>query len=225
MHIVPAILPKDFQEILAKLELVKGVADTVQIDIVDVKFAQNKTWPYVGDHGEITRIVNEQEGFPFWQDFDFEFDLMVATPQEAVPFWVRAGASRIIVHLESVPPDTLSDLIKEWKHSVDIGLASKPSTPMEKLETFLHEVSFVQCMGNDRIGAQGVALNEAVVLPRISHLRKKYPELTISVDIGVNGDTAPRLIEAGANWLVAGSAVFGKANPADAVRELEAFFR
>ncbi|MDO8620512.1 MAG: hypothetical protein Q7R64_04170 [bacterium] len=223
-HIVPAILPKDFQEILAKLELVKGAVDSVQIDIVDGKFAPNKTWPYIGDHGEITNIVNEQEGFPFWKDFDFEFDLMVVKPEEAVPFWVRAGASRVIVHIESTPPDTLSDIIKEWKHAVDIGLALKPSTPLEKLETFLHEVSFVQCMGNDRISFGGVPLDERVVLPKIAHLRKKYPELTISVDIGVSLETAPRLIEAGASRLVAGSAVFGKANPAGAVRELERLF-
>ncbi len=224
-HIVPAILPKDFSEILAKLELVRGVAGTVQIDIADGKFAPNKTWPYVGDHGEISSLMTEAEGFPFWQDFDFEFDLMVGKPQEAVPFWVRAGASRVIVHIESTAPDTLSDLITEWKHVVDIGLALKPSTPTEKLETFLHEVSFVQCMGNDRIGFGGVPLDEQVVLPKITHLRKKYPELTISVDIGVNLETAPRLIEAGASRLVAGSAVFGKANPAQAVRELEALFR
>ncbi len=224
MHIVPAILPKDFKDILEKLELVKGVADTVQIDIVDGKFAPSKTWPYIGDHGEITALMNEQEGFPFWQDFDFEFDLMVGKPEEAVPFWVRAGASRVIVHIESTPPDTLSDILKEWKHVVDIGLALKPATPLEKLETFLHEVSFVQCMGNDRVGFQGVTLDEAIVLSRIAHLRQKHPELTISVDIGVNLETAPRLIDAGADRLVAGSAVFGKANPAQAVREMERLF-
>src|SRR3989338_819460 len=224
MHIVPAIIPKDFSDIPSKLELVKGVADTVQIDIVDGKFAPNKTWPYVGDHGEITSILQEQEGFPFWQDFDFEFDLMVSKPQEAVPFWVKAGASRVIVHIESIEPDTLSDLIKEWKHVVDVGLAFKPATPIEGLETFLHEVTFVQCMGNDRISFGGVPLDEALVLPKIAELRKKYPELTISIDIGVNQSTAPRLIEAGANRLVAGSAVFGKDNPGEAIRELERLF-
>ncbi len=223
-HIVPAILPKDFSEILEKLELIKGAVDTVQIDIADGKFAPNKTWPYVGDHGEITKVLREEKGFPYWKDFDFEFDLMVAKPEEAVAFWVRAGASRVIVHIESTPENALSDLIKEWKHTVDIGLALKPSTPMEKLETFVHEVTFVQCMGNDRIGFQGVALDEARVLPNISHLRKKYPKLTISVDIGVSLETAPRLIEAGANRLIAGSAIFGKANPAGAIREFEKLF-
>ncbi len=225
MQIVPAILPKDFSEILAKLELVKGSADTVQIDIVDGKFAESKTWPYVGDHGEITSILREEEGFPFWKEFDFEFDLMVSKPEEAVPFWVRAGATRVIVHLESIAPHALSELITEWKHVVDVGLALKPSTPLDMLENFLPEITFVQCMGNDRIGFQGVSLDEALVLPKIMSLRKKYPELTISVDIGVNLETAPRLIEAGANRLVAGSAVFGKANPAQAIRELEALCR
>ncbi|MDO8594901.1 MAG: hypothetical protein Q7R93_05350 [bacterium] len=224
MNIVPAIIAKEFSEIPAKLELVKGVADTVQIDICDGKFAPNKTWPYVGDHGEIAALLREDQGFPFWESFDFEFDLMVAKPEEAVPFWVRAGASRVIVHIESMEPDALSALIHEWKHAVDIGLALKPSTSLERLETFLHEVTFVQCMGNDRISFGGVPLDEPLVLPKIAHLRKKHPDLTISVDIGVNLETASRLIAAGASRLVAGSAVFGKANPAGAIRQLEALY-
>lgn len=224
MHIVPAILPKDFAELTAKLELIKGVSDIVQIDIADGKFVPNKTWPYVGDRGEFARILEKKEGFPFLKDFDFEFDLMVASPREVIPDFVRVGASRVILHIESAEPDTLSSIISEWKHSVGIGLALMPSTPIEKLETFLHEAPFVQCMGNDRVGFQGVALDEALVLPKISLLRKKYPELTIGVDIGVNFETAPRLVAAGANRLVAGSAVFGKANPAEAVLELEALF-
>ena len=224
MHIVPAILAKDFSEIPAKLELVKGIADTVQIDIVDGKFAPNKTWPYIGDHGELLTILREERGLPFWQDVDFEFDLMVAKPQEVMHDFVKLGASRVIIHIESIPPDTLSELIQEWKQAVDIGLALKPSTPVSLLETFLHEVSFVQCMGNDKISFGGVPLDEAVVLQKITELRQKYPELTISVDIGVNLETAPRLIEAGASRLVAGSAVFGKANPTEAIRELEALF-
>lgn len=224
MHIVPAILPKDFSEIVTKLPLVKGVADAVQIDIADGKFAPNKTWPYTGDRGEFDKLREEKEGFPFWEDFDFEFDLMVAKPQELIADFVRVGANRIIVHLESIEPDALSDLIKEWKHSVALGLALKPSTPLERLETFLHEVEFVQCMGNDKIAFQGVALDEAAVLPKISLLRARHPALTICVDIGVNFETAPRLITAGANRLVAGSAIFGSANPVESVRRFEALF-
>lgn len=224
MHIVPAILPKDFSEIPAKLKLLKGAALAVQIDIADGKFAPNKTWPFVGDRGEFAAMNGEKEGFPFWKDFDFEFDLMVSRPQEVIADFVRAGASRIIVHIESIEPDALSDLIKEWKHSVELGLALKPLTPLSMLETFLHEVTFVQCMGNDRIAFQGVALDEAKVLPRVSYLRGKYPELVISVDIGVNFETAPRLIKAGANRLVAGSAIFGNANPTEAIRRFEELF-
>ena len=223
-HIVPAILPKDFKEIVAKLELIRGAADAVQIDVADGKFAPNKTWPYTGDTGEFALMQKEKEGFPFWEDFDFEFDLMVSKPQEAVPDFVRLGASRCIVHIESMEPEALSLLIREWKHSVDIGLALKPSTPLSLLETFLHEVEFVQCMGNDRISFQGVSLDERPVLSKISALRKKHPRLTISADIGVNFETAPRLIAAGANHLVVGSAIFKSANPADSLRQLEALF-
>lgn len=230
MHIVPAILPKDFSEIVAKLERVRGIVSAVQIDVADGRFALSKTWPYTTlssgklYDADFQDLIQEKRGLPFWEDFDFEFDLMVKDPEEVVPDYVHLGASRLIFHIESIQPDALSDLIREWKHAVDIGLALKPSTPISLLTTFLHEVNFVQCMGNDRIGFQGVGLDRAKVLPKISSLRANYPDLTISVDIGVSIETAPKLIEAGANRLVAGSAIFGSANPMEAVRRFESFF-
>lgn len=221
MEIIPAILPKTFTELSEKLGRVRGLAQEVQIDIVDGTFAPAKTWPYVGDSGEFAEILSdEKRGLPFWDEFDFEFDLMVAKPQEVVSNWVRAGASRIILHVESASAETLSEIIHEWKHAVSIGLALNPSTPLVALETFIHEVSLVQCMGSDRIGFQGTPLDESVI-QKITALRAKHPKLPIAVDIGVNKETAPRLIAAGATRLVAGSAIFGAPDIKDAIAKLQ----
>ncbi len=248
-------MPKTFREIEEKTALVAGAVDTVQVDIVDGKFAPNTTWPYVekgemGERGEkgdkdFEELLAEKKELPHSEELDYEFDLMVANPAEAVPDFVRLGASRVIVHIESFGMgekgergEMLSELIHEWKHSVDVALALKPSTPLSAIEPFLHEVSLVQFMGNDKISFGGVPLDEEKVLPKIRELRSKHPlpsptralplvgerhlALEISVDIGVNRDTAPRLIAAGASRLVAGSAIFGSDNPRLAI---EAFRR
>lgn len=222
-EVIPAILPKTFAELPDKLGRVRGLAQEVQIDIVDGKFALAKTWPYVGDAGEFAEILAEKRGLPFWDEFDFEFDLMVAKPQEVVSDWVRAGASRIILHIESAPAETLSEIIHEWKHAVSIGLALNPSTPLEALLTLAHEVSLIQCMGNDKIGFQGVSLDESV-LPKIKALRAAYPVLPIAVDIGVNAETAPRLVASGATRLIAGSAIFGAPDPKVALQSLRVWY-
>lgn len=222
VEIIPAIIPKSFREIEEKTALVAGLVETVQIDVCDGKFTPNKTWPFITrSQSPFEELIAEKKGLPLGERLDYEFDLMVAKPAEAVPDFVRAGASRVILHLESAEPDTLSDLIAEWKHSVEIGLALKPSTPIENLEAFLHEVAFVQCMGNDRIGFSGISLDERSVLPKISALRKRHPRLVIGVDIGVSIDTAPRLIAVGANRLVVGSAIFESEDPRFAIEQFK----
>ncbi|MEK7208023.1 MAG: hypothetical protein AAB699_00565 [Patescibacteria group bacterium] len=198
---------------------------------------------------DFEELLAGNKELPHSEELDYEFDLMVANPAEVVPDFVRLGATRVIVHLESFGMgekgergkrgergeggEELSELIHEWKHSIDVALALKPSTPLSAIEPFLHEVSLVQFMGNDKISFGGVLLDEEKVLPKIRELRSRhpspsptralplvgetYPALDISVDIGVNLDTAPRLIAAGATRLVAGSAIFGSDNPRGAI--------
>jgi len=221
MPIIPAILEKSFFGMERKAALVKGVVDTVQVDICDGRFADNKTWPYEGDHGEFARITNEEAGLPFWDELDYEFDLMVKEPEGIIGDYVKAGATRLLVHLESTKQ--LSDIIREWGNSVEIGIALRPSTPLEDLDPYMHEVRHVQCMGADLISHGGVSLDSRVP-ERVRTLRAKYPEHGISVDIGVNFETAPVLVSAGATHLIAGSAIFKSVNPHEAIRQLNRLF-
>jgi hypothetical protein len=74
-EIVPAILPKSFAELEEKLPLVSGIVPCVQIDLCDGRFVQSTTWPYGANHdAHFDAILSEEEGMPFWNELQFEFD-------------------------------------------------------------------------------------------------------------------------------------------------------
>lgn len=221
-EIIPAILAKTYDEIEAKVALVKGIVDTVQVDTCDGRFAESILWPYTR-RGEIvdahfSELKAERNGLPFWDELDYEFDLMVKEPESIVGDFVRIGASRLFVHLEST--SKMEDIIHEWKDAVEIGIALKPSTPLEALESYLHEVRSVQFMGSDTIGHAGVQLDPAI-FDRLREFKKKHPTHLTSVDIGVNLETAAELVAAGADRLVAGSAIFKALNIREAIERFK----
>lgn len=212
IEIIPAILPKDFKEIEDKAAMVKGLVKTVQIDICDGHFVPSFTWPYKKHDDSFEKIVHEEEGLPFWQDLDYEFDLMVDNPEKVVDEWVEAGASRIIIHAES--KGDVGKAIEILQDRVEIGLALNEDTSVDAINVYREKISFVELMGIDRIGFQGQAFDEKVD-GRIKEVRIKFPGLPISIDGGVSLKTAPELIAAGADRLVAGSTIFDSDNPAE----------
>ncbi|MCH7955160.1 MAG: pyridoxine 5'-phosphate synthase [Candidatus Marinimicrobia bacterium] len=81
IEIIPAILEKDFNEIKNKLTFLHERVKSVHIDIQDGIFTEKSTWPFGSggfDDIDFRKIINEEEGLPFWQEFNFEFDLMVS---------------------------------------------------------------------------------------------------------------------------------------------------
>lgn len=208
IEIIPAIIPKSIEDLKEKLEKVHKLARFVQIDMVDGKFAPRSSWPY-GEENEksFQEIVSEEKGLPFWEDFDFEADLMIENPEESIDDFIKAGFARLIVHIEST--SNVEKIITNVKESgTSICIAQNIQTPTEELEKWIDKIDGVQLMGISRIGFQGEPFDERVI-PKIKYLRERYPNLIISIDGGVNLQTAPRLISAGANRLVAGSAIFG----------------
>ncbi len=217
-EVIPAIMPKDFAELEEKMALMKGLVPLVQIDIMDGLFTPRSSWPYKMHDTNYQEIQRQERGLPFWEDVDFEADLMVKDPEKIVGEWVTAGATRIIIHIESTKE--MQRIIDELKDIVEIGIAIGITTPLEKLEPFMRQIDFVQCMGINRIGFQGEEFDERV-LEKIAAIKEKYPDLRISVDGGVNMESAPRLVEAGADRLVSGSAVFESDNFVEAIHTLE----
>lgn len=215
LEIIPAILPKDFVELEEKVSLIHGLAKNVQIDICDGQFVPNSTWPYKKKDNNFQKLLDEQNGLPFWQDIDYEFDLMVNHANEIVEEWLRVGANRIILHLEM--KGDLDLAIEKIHGLVEIGLALNIDTPIDLLDKYLDKIQFIQCMGIDHIGFQGQEFDNEVV-NKIKKIKSKYPNLLVSVDGGVSLKNASNLIEAGANRLVVGSAIFDSDNVFEAIK-------
>jgi ribulose-phosphate 3-epimerase len=224
-------MPKSYDDLVDKMSLVSGLVPLVQIDVMDGVFVLNKSWPYVQKPDpDFTAILNEEEGFPFWEEIDFEVDLMVSDPISVAQEWITVGAKRLILHFESFASvDEMLAGIKKIREMLpakdsilyaEIGVAINPNTSNDVLESILSEVDFVQFMGIEKIGFQGQIFDPRV-LDKISRLRASHPKVTISVDGAVSLETAPKLITAGVNRLAVGSAIFAAE---DAQTEIEKFF-
>jgi len=103
---------------------------------------------------------------------------------------------------------------------VRLGIALNPSTDNQKIAQCASLVDFIQCMGSDKLGHHGVSLDERLY-EKLAVLRKEYPTHIISVDIGVDLETAPQLVSAGANKLISGSAIFESKNIAETIELLK----
>ncbi len=218
-QIIPAILPRDFAEIAEKVELVKGFVKNIQIDICDGHFVPSFTWPYKKHDDSFEKMLKEQEGLPDWQNIDYEFDLMVNKPEDVVDDWVAVGAARIIIHAEA-KGDVVA-AVKSLQGRAEVGLAFNIDTPVQIPEGIeADQVSFFQLMGIDRVGFQGQDF-DAKVIEKIRSTKEKYPDIPISIDGGVSLETATKLLAAGADRLVVGSAIFNEENPIDAVMKFK----
>lgn len=231
IEIIPAIIPKSFGDLKDKLSLVAGLVPLVQVDVLDGRLTPEKSWPFAKEvDTEFESIAEEQIDFPYLEDLNFEVDLMVKEPELYTEKWVHAGASRIILHYESFGSTeyalaVLNELSSKVPSpdsflAVEIGLAINIDTPLEKIKDLVPCINFVQCMGIAHIGYQGEPFDSRV-LEKIKQLREKYHDMIISVDGGVNFDSAPQLIEAGANRLVAGSAIYGSGDIGGAIEDLQ----
>jgi ribulose-phosphate 3-epimerase len=221
-EIIPAILEKNFNEIKNKLTALREQAKCVHIDMCDGIAVPNQTWPFTGGGSEdydFRKIMNEEEGMPFWEEFDFEFDLMVADAVENFDLYMKLGPKRLIFHPE------IGGNIEEFEHflegldmyirdNVEIGVAFKPSDDLAIVSKLSHKADFLHCMGSDKIGFQGegVAFTEKA-LENIKFLKKNLPGVIISVDIGINLENAESILNAGADRLTVGSSIWKSSDP------------
>lgn len=201
IEIIPAIMPKTFEEINEKVSALSGKALSFQVDLMDGKFVEGKTWPFI-----------EKDAKRIDAEF-FELDLMVGDASSNIHTWASMGAGRIIFHLEA-EKELIKNLeeFKDKLQGIEIGISFDDDHNIEHVEDFIPYADFVQVMGIDHVGKQGEPF-EPRVLYNLTYLRKKYPELVLSVDGSVNFDTAKELVLAGANRLVVGSAIFREGDP------------
>jgi len=216
-NIIPAIMPKNYDELYSAIESVADLVSVVQIDIMDGQFVPDFSWPYASKIPKATEehflnMVAEKEGLPFWEKIDVELDLMVQDADVTFAEWIAIGPRRIILHIESLQnPDKTFQENQALRDIVEIGISLNNDTSNEAIEKYIDKVDFIQFMGISRIGFQGQEF-DARVLEKIKYFHKKYPKLPISVDGAVNEDTLKSLKDAGVTRFVAGSAVFGRDN-------------
>jgi len=225
-EVIPALLVENFIELKEQLAKVVNISRTVQIDICDGKFVSSTTWPMnATDESSVEAILNEEEGLPFWDSLDFEFDLMVRNAHTQFEFFTRLGAKKIVFHIEAEQDknafkEFLEGLDMYVRENIDIGVAINTTTSIDELKPIISNIDYVQCMGIEHIGHQGESFDERV-LDQVRELRKLYPELIISIDGSVNETTAPMLVKAGANRLVVGSALLHSYDMRETIKFLQ----
>ncbi|HMO78942.1 MAG TPA: hypothetical protein PJ997_01955 [Candidatus Paceibacterota bacterium] len=241
IEIIPTVMPTDQDDFIEKINRVANLVKTIQIDVMDGQFVPSISWPYNSPNDTYWQnLLTQQEGLPAWDKVDFEIDLMVKDQIVEAKNWISAGVSRVICHVEalekdvSAGPNTNSQeeffkLKKDF--GVELYLALVPTTNISILEKYLEnfndefvspeeKIDGVQFMGINKIGFQGQPF-ESSILESIKILRQKYSNLKISVDGGVNFQTAPLLIDAGVTALASGSLIFNSSDPKEAIEELK----
>jgi len=200
IEIIPAVLPHSYEALKEGLEKLRGIAPHVQIDIVDGHAAKGKTWPY-RDGEKWAQIVQQEHGIPFWEELDFEFDLMVEDPAAVALDYVHAGASRIIIHAAAKTSRQAIELLTGLREEdegagIYVGVALACTDSPDALEPFGEQFDFIQVMGVEHIGKQGepLALKAIHLLERLRH---RYTTLPLQIDGGVRLEHVKRLVEAG----------------------------
>jgi len=217
---IPAIIPQNLSIVREKFSTLQGLVKKVAIDIVDGKYAPVTTWPFNEDQSdEFLKIIRGEEKFPYIDDFILQIDMLTLHPIEYISDLISLGAKSFVIHIDST--DHIKECVQTIKSAnCELGLGIRPSIDAELLEPYLPQIDFVQFMGNDRIGYNGVELDH-LVIEKIKKFHKVHPSIQIQVDIGVNFETAPLLVQAGASSLISGSAIFNSADLKQAITRLQ----
>ena len=198
--IVPSILSADFARLGEQVQAAQaGGADRIQIDVMDGRFVPNIT---VGPL--VVEAVRRHTSLPL------ETHLMIEEPERYLADFAKAGADVIIVHQEASPHlhRTVEQIHRLGKQA---GVAINPATPLAVLQEILNDVEMVLCMTVDPgFGGQDYITS---MTPKIERLRtmivQHHAHCDLEVDGGIGVATAPVAVRAGANLLVAGTAVYG----------------
>jgi ribulose-phosphate 3-epimerase len=216
VRLAPSILAADFAalgEQIAAAE--RGGADYIHVDVMDGHFVPNIT---VGP--PVVRSLKRVVHVPL------DVHLMITDPDRYIEAFAEAGASMVSVHVE-VTPHLHRTVSHIHSFGLKAGVVLNPATPVATLEEIAPDADYVLVMSvNPGFGGQTfIPRSESKVRAVRALLDRTGSQAAIEIDGGIDTETVPRVVAAGAEILVAGSAIFHAADPERAARELKALAR
>jgi ribulose-phosphate 3-epimerase len=213
LRLAPSILAADFANLGAEIAAVtRGGADQVHIDVMDGHFVPNIT---IGV--PVVKSLRKATQLPL------DVHLMIMDPDRYIEPFIEAGANMVSVHVEVLPH--LHRTITHIKElGAKAGVVLNPSTPVSAIEEIAADVDFVLVMSvNPGFGGQVFIPHSLKKIQSVRALLDRAGnQAPIEVDGGVDLATVERVVRAGAEWLVAGNAIFGSGDPEQAARALKA---
>ncbi|BAX80856.1 ribulose-phosphate 3-epimerase [Labilibaculum antarcticum] len=210
--ISPSLLAADFTNLKTDIEMVNNSqADWFHLDIMDGVFVPNISYglPIVE---QIKKIAEKP----------LDVHLMIIDPDRYVEAFKKAGADILTVHYEACTHlhRTIQNI---HSHGMKAGVSLNPHTPVSVLEEIITDIDLVLLMSvNPGFGGQSFIENTYAKVEKLVQLiKEKNASVTIEIDGGVNLETGKKLVEAGANALVAGSFVFRSDDPNQTISDLK----
>lgn len=208
--VAPSVLSANFTRMEQEVRSIQGAgADLAHLDVMDGVFVPNITFgiKMVADIRKIT-------------DMPLDAHLMIVHPERYVEQFAKAGADYITVHHEACEENLIPTLQKIKACGVKAGAVINPDTPVEKIANAIEHCDMVLLMSVFP-GFGGQSFIESV-LPKVEETKKLImqtgKDIRLEIDGGITPANAGRVISAGADVLVAGSAVFGAPDRAEAIR-------
>lgn len=211
IYIAPSLLAADFSNLAQDIDRIRHAgANYLHLDVMDGIFVPNISFgpPVIASIRKKTKLF-------------FDVHLMIKNPQRYIENFIRAGADSITIHLESTsrPKDAIQ---KIRDHDMKAGIAISPATPYENVLPYLDMVDMVLVMTVE----PGFGGQEMIpeTLEKVRAIKKYVDEhdldVNIEVDGGITAENVHLAIEAGANVIVAGSAIFGSKTPSKVIAKM-----
>ncbi len=207
--IVPAIIPGSAHEVETFCATLLGVSE-IHIDVVDGEFVETVSWP-INPSGVPLEVK------AFTDRFTLEVDLMMQNPIPAARAWEKAGADMVVFHVETIDVASFVDFCAHT--TLSVGIAFHGETSLEAITPYVPTADYIQIMGIEKIGAQGQPFSPRTI-EKIETIKALYPSVPVTVDGSVNKETIKRVMKAGADRVIVGSAISKSVDMKEAYNQL-----